>query len=142
MRCVSPTYTLDLKFYQQVILPWIFTDEFYSIPGMINAIVNLAINYPFSLTPHGLYHQSRAILGGDTSQRLKDIRCPTLILVGKQDILTPVKFSEQLAQGIPNAELIVLERGGHGFLIETPETVTSAMLRFLSDLPKTRKPLM
>ncbi|BAY65312.1 alpha/beta hydrolase fold protein [Calothrix brevissima NIES-22] len=133
---------LDLKLYQQVILPWIFTDEFYSIPGMIEMIVNLAINYPFSVTPHGLYHQSRAILAADTSQRLQDIHCPTLILVGKQDILTPIKFSEELAQGIPNAELVVLERGGHGFLIETPEAVTSAMLKFLSQLPKTRKPLM
>jgi 3-oxoadipate enol-lactonase len=135
-------YTLDLKLYQQVILPWIFTDEFYSIPGMIDMIVNLAINYPFSSTPHGLYHQSRAILGGDTSQRLKDIHCPTLVLVGKQDILTPVKFSEQLAQGIPNAELVVQERGSHGFLIETPEAVTLAMLKFLSHLPKNELPSM
>ncbi|OUL20420.1 alpha/beta hydrolase [Nostoc sp. T09] len=133
---------LDLKLYQQVILPWIFTDAFYSIPEMIEMIVNLAINYPFPPTPHGLYHQSRAILGCDTTQRLNDIHCPTLVLVGKQDILTPVKFSEQLAQGISNAELVVLERGGHGFLIESPEAVASVMLKFLSCLPKNGMSLM
>lgn len=44
---------------------------------------------------------------------MKNIHCPTLVLAGKQDILTPVKFHEQLAQGIPHAELVVLERGGH-----------------------------
>ncbi|MDZ7956448.1 MAG: alpha/beta hydrolase [Aulosira sp. DedQUE10] len=125
--------TLDLKLYQQIVLPWIFTDEFYSIPGMIDMIVNMAINYPFPPTPHGLYHQSRAILGCDTTQRLKDIKCPTLVLVGKEDILTPVKFSQQLAQSIPQAELVVLNAGGHGFLIESPEDVTAAILKFLRD---------
>lgn len=92
----------------------------------------MAINYPFPPTLHGIYHQSRAILNCDTTQRLKDIPCPTLVMVGKQDILTPVKFSQQLAQGIPQAELVVLNSGGHGFLIESLEDVAAAMLKFLS----------
>ncbi|MDZ8052775.1 MAG: alpha/beta fold hydrolase [Aulosira sp. ZfuVER01] len=133
---------IDQKLYQQVILPWIFSDNFYSIPGMIDMIVKMAVNYPFPPTPYGLFHQSRAILGCDTSKRLNNIQCPTLVMVGKQDILTPVKFSEQLAQGIPNAELVVLDRGGHGFLIESPEAVASAMLKFLSGLPKNGMSLM
>ncbi|WP_017655276.1 alpha/beta fold hydrolase [Fortiea contorta] len=122
---------LDLKLYQQVIFPWIFTDEFYSTPGMIEMIINMAINYPFPATKHGLYHQSQAIIASDTKDRLHHLNFPTLLLVGKQDILTPIKFSEQLAQGIPHAELVVLE-GGHGFLIESPEAVASAMLKFLN----------
>ncbi|WP_442994326.1 alpha/beta fold hydrolase [Scytonema sp. PRP1] len=56
---------------------------------------------------------------------------PTLIVVGKQDILTPVKLSEQLAQGIPNAELVVLDCGGHGFLVESADVVATVMLNFL-----------
>ncbi|BAY08571.1 alpha/beta fold hydrolase [Calothrix sp. NIES-2098] len=134
--------TIDQKLYQQVILPWIFSDAFYSIPEMIDMIVDIAVKYPFPPTPHGIFHQSRAILGCDTRQRLKDIHCPTLVLVSKQDILTPVKFSEQLAQGIPNAELVVLERGGHGLVVESPEAVASAMLNFLSRLPKNGMSLM
>ncbi len=58
--------TLDLKVYEKVVLPWIFTDEFYSIPGAIEQIINIAVNYPFPPTTHGLYHQSRAILKSDT----------------------------------------------------------------------------
>jgi len=46
-----------------------------------------------------------------------------LVVVGKEDLVTPVKFSEQLAQGIPNAELVILDRGGHAFVVESAETV-------------------
>ncbi|MBH8553397.1 alpha/beta hydrolase [Nostocaceae cyanobacterium CENA357] len=127
---------IDLKLYEKIILPWIFTDEFYSIPGMVEQLIEWAIKYPFAPTTYTLYHHSRAIIGFDTSDRLKYINCPTLVLVGKQDILTPVKFSQELAQGIPNAELVVLERGGHGFLIESPEAVASAMLYALSQISK------
>jgi 3-oxoadipate enol-lactonase len=123
--------TLDMELYQKVILPWIFSDAFYSTPGMIEMILMLSINNPFSPTPQKIYHQSRAILGSDTKDRLNNIHCPTLVIVGKQDILTPVKFSEQLAQGILHAELVVLDGGSHGFLIESPEAVASAMLKFL-----------
>jgi len=125
---------VDLKLYQKVILPWIFTDEFYSIPGMIEGLIEFAIKYPLAPTNRTLYHHTQAILSSDTTERLKHIHCPTLVMVGKQDILTPVKFSKQLAQDIPNAEFVVLNRGGHGFLVESPDTVASAMLNFLAKL--------
>jgi 3-oxoadipate enol-lactonase len=96
---------VDLKLYEKVVLPWIFTDAFYSIPGMIEGLIEFAIRYPFPPATHSLYHHSQAILNSDTIDSLQQIHCPTLVLVGKQDILTPLKFSQQLAQGIPNAEL-------------------------------------
>jgi 3-oxoadipate enol-lactonase len=122
---------LDLELYEKLVLPWIFTDNFYAIPGMVDQLIEWAINYPFAPTKHGLYHQSRAILNFDTTHRLQNIHCPTLVIIGQQDILTPVKFSEQLTQGIPNAELVIIEHGGHGFLIESPESVAQFILKFL-----------
>lgn len=125
---------LDLKLYEKVVLPWIFTDAFYSIPGMIEGLIEFAINYPFPPKAHTLYHHSRAIIGHDTTDRLKYINCPTLVLVGKQDILTPVKFSQQLAQSIAKAELVVLDSGGHGILVESPDAAASVMLNFINKL--------
>ncbi|MBE9209557.1 alpha/beta hydrolase [Nostoc sp. LEGE 06077] len=124
--------TIDLKLYEKLIFPWIFTDNFYSIPEMVEQLIEWVINYPFAPTAHGIYHQSRAIINHDTTDRIQQIHCPTLVMVGQQDILTPVKFSEQLAQGIPLAELQVIAHGGHGFLIESTEVVTQAMLKFLA----------
>lgn len=125
---------VDLKLYQKLVFPWIFTTAFYSIPGMIEQLIEWAVNYPFPPKAHGLYHQSRAILANDTAEHLPDIHCPTLVVVGRQDILTPVRFSEQLAQGIPNAEFVVIDSGGHGFLIESPDVVATVMVNFLGNL--------
>ncbi|BAY17875.1 alpha/beta hydrolase fold protein [Anabaenopsis circularis NIES-21] len=123
---------IDLKLYEKLILPWIFTDNFYAIPQMVDQLVEWVINYPSAPTANGIYHQSRAIIHHDTTDRMKNIHCPTLVMVGKQDILTPVTFSQKLAQNIPLAELQVIEDGGHGFLIESTEVVTQAILNFLA----------
>ncbi len=123
---------LERTLYQKVLLPWVFTDAFYSTPGAMEQLINLIENQPFPPTPHGLYHQSRAILSSDTSDRLADIHCPTLVVVAKEDLLTPIKFSQQLAQGIPKAELAILEHGGHAFVVESADAVVKVMLDFLA----------
>lgn len=126
------TQKLEGTLYQKVLLPWLFTDAFYSAPGTMEQLINLIKNQPFPPTPHGLYHQSRAILSSDTSNRLTDIHCPTLVVVGKEDLLTPIRFSQQLAQGIPKAELAILEHGGHAFVVESADAVAKVMLDFLA----------
>lgn len=123
---------LEGTLYQKVLLPWLFTDAFYSTPRAMEQLINLIENQPFPPTPHGLYHQSRAILSSDTSDRLADIHCPTLVVVGKEDLLTPIKFSQQLAQGIPQAELAILEHGGHALVVESADAVVKVMVDFLA----------
>jgi pimeloyl-ACP methyl ester carboxylesterase len=122
---------IDARLYQQVVLPWIFGDSFYARPGVIEQVSQMMLNYPYAPSPRLIYHQSQAILASDTSERLGNIPCPTLVMVGEQDILTPVKFSEQLAQGIANSEFVVIDEAGHGLIAETSEAVTTTMLHFM-----------
>jgi 3-oxoadipate enol-lactonase len=49
----------------------------------------------------------------DTRSQINQISVPTLVLTGRDDILIPVGFTEELAAKIPRAELVILERGGH-----------------------------
>lgn len=123
---------LEGTLYHKVLLPWLFTETFYSTPGAMEQLINLIENQPFPPAAHGLYHQSQAILGSDTSDRLAHIHCPTLVVVGKEDLVTPVKFSQQLAQGIPKAELAILTHGGHACVIESADAVAKVMLDFLA----------
>jgi pimeloyl-ACP methyl ester carboxylesterase len=116
----------------RLILPWIYTNAFYAKPGAVAQVIEQIVTNPFPPRVQGIYSQSRAISACDTMDRLGAIDCPTLVLVGSEDILFPVAFAEQLARGIRGAELVVLEKTGHGLLVESPQAVATAMLAFLS----------
>ena len=125
--------TLDPQSYIRVLLPWVFTEAFFEAPGAVEGAVAFWVTPPSPPAAHALYHQSRAVLASDTSGRAGGIRCATLVLVGRHDILTPVRFSEELARLIPDARLAVLDGCGHNCFIETPDTVAGAMLDFLKE---------
>ncbi len=54
----------------------------------------------------------------DLTDRLHEIQVPVLITVGRFDWITPVAASEEIAAGIPHAELVVFEHSGHSPQIE------------------------
>lgn len=118
----------------KILLPWMYTNGFYSQPGVIDKLIQLILANPYPPSAQAIYEQSRAITASNTTARLHQITCPTLVLAGSEDILAPVASSQQLAQGIRGSELVVLEKTGHGLLIETPEMVVRAMLGFLSQV--------
>lgn len=62
---------------------------------------------------------------------LADIQCPTLVLVGAEDVATVPAKSEYLAAHIPNAQLLIIPRAGHTSSVEEPEAVCEAMAAFL-----------
>lgn len=76
----------------------------------------------------------RSFEGLDLTPRLHEIRCPSLVIVGSEDILKPVRCSEVIAAGIPGASLHVVEGAGHAVVIEQPDAVNGAILRFLSSV--------
>ncbi len=69
----------------------------------------------------------------DTLDRLGRIAAPTLVLVGAEDILTPVEESVELARPIPGARLRVLPRGGHNFAAEYAAEFNRAVLDFIAE---------
>jgi pimeloyl-ACP methyl ester carboxylesterase len=123
---------VEPRLMARLLLPWLYSNAFFTRPGAVEQLLTLLLDNPYPATPQGIYRQSRALGDFDTTSRLGEIGCPTLVLVGKEDALLPVAFSEQLAQGIPGAELVVLEQTGHGLLVESPEEVAQAMLGFLA----------
>jgi len=76
--------------------------------------------------------QQRAILGRpDNRPFLPSITCPTTIIVGAEDALTPVKVHEELAAGIAGSTLHVIENCGHLSTMEQPEAVNTILLGWL-----------
>ena len=67
----------------------------------------------------------------DATPLLASIHCPTLILVGEEDTLTPVAMSRDLQRGIAGSELAVIRRAGHLSSLEQPEAFNAELARFL-----------
>jgi pimeloyl-ACP methyl ester carboxylesterase len=132
---------LWLKMVEQQVSPetrlrevclWVFTNKFFEDEEQVTTAVNLGLNQPHPQPERGFAGQVAALLQHDTQDRLSQITVPTLVLVGKEEILIPVSFSAELAANIPNAELVVSERGGHNYWAETPELFNQAVMQFLT----------
>jgi len=76
--------------------------------------------------------QQKAIMGRpDGREDLRRIACPTLVLCGRQDALTPLALHEEIAGLVPGAKLVVVEDCGHLSTLEKPVTVTAALRQWL-----------
>jgi 3-oxoadipate enol-lactonase len=67
-------------------------------------------------------------------ERLREIKLPTLILVGQDDQGTPVSASQAMHERIKNSKLVILPRARHLSNIETAEGFNKALLQFLKSL--------
>lgn len=67
----------------------------------------------------------------DTRARLGEIRVPTLVVVGEEDIITPPSESQSLADGIPISELYSIPWAGHFPMLERPDMFNRLLGQFL-----------
>jgi pimeloyl-ACP methyl ester carboxylesterase len=73
--------------------------------------------------------QNRAVMSRpDARRHLSELRCPTLVMCGDSDQLTPPECSLEIAQLVPRAELVTVARCGHMLTMEQP-VVVSAILK-------------
>lgn len=80
----------------------------------------------------GIVTLGKAIFSRNCSlDKLAQVNQPTLFLVGKDDIPRPPRESQEMASRTPNAEMHVIEHGGHICNLEQPEQVDRFLLSFL-----------
>ena len=60
------------------------------------------------------------------------VACPTLLLLGKQDMMTSPKMTKELAAALKNCRVVVLERAGHIPMAEEPDGTLDALKNFLN----------
>jgi pimeloyl-ACP methyl ester carboxylesterase len=80
-----------------------------------------------------LVRQHAAIMARpDNRPFLATITCPTLVLVGREDALTPVELAQEITAGIPGARLGIAPDCGHLSTMERPEAVNRALRAWLT----------
>lgn len=86
---------------------------------------------------HVFIDACQAMIDTDVRDQLTQVKASVLVMVGSEDVLTPLDAgpggagARYVAENLPNAKLVVFEGSGHGHYIEQPEESLQAILGFL-----------
>jgi len=132
---VSEMLTADVstmspeEYYRKIYLPLVYTDDFIEEnPDFMKLHVQKSLRYPISKAAY--MRQLDAIGKFNTYERLQQIKTPTLVLHGRKDVLVPSENGAILAEAIPNAKLVNLEKSAH-YLAEEMREVINVLTEFL-----------
>src|SRR5215831_1708161 len=79
-----------------------------------------------------LRQQQAIMTRADTQPFLSAIKCPTLVLVGDGDELTPPALSQEIAAGVAGSRLVVIADCGHLSTMERPDAVNRALVEWMA----------
>lgn len=114
-----------------VALPFLFSENF--IRNNLEKILSLKETSVKTNPPKAVINLARGCLKHNIHERLSNITAPTLIIVGEEDILIPLKYSRILHENIKNSKLLVMRDCGHVPPIEKPEEFNKAVISFIKD---------
>lgn len=99
-------------------------------PGQIPHMILTGLKT--KLRPKALiYSATHFLKGWSVMDRLNEIKVPTLILAGREDFQFPPEHQQELAAGIPNSRLVILDQAGHNVQDEQPAEVQRVLREFL-----------
>lgn len=73
----------------------------------------------------------RQLIGFDVKERLAEIGCPMLIVVGANDTLTPIWHAEEIVKRTQRAELVIIEGARHAAPLDSPKKFNELLENFL-----------
>lgn len=102
-------------------------------------LVNAVLDMFERKTPEIYAAQTRALIGRpDATSLLGKIRCPTLVLCGREDVWSPPQRHEQICNMIPGSSLTVVPYCGHMSTMERPAEVSAALRTWLERAARER----
>lgn len=111
---------------------WVFTPRWLSSHSAAVATAKLGLKDPYPTSLEGFEAQAHGLRRYDSRPALPTVTTPTLVMVGAEDVLTPVEQSAEIARLIPGAKLQVMPRGGHGMALEYTSDTVRAVVAFLT----------
>ena len=103
-------------------------------PGMWMTGGTLAL---FARNQPGVLHADLEACAAWTSgpEAARKVRCPALVIVAANDIMTPAKAGRELAGIIPGGRAVTIENCGHMLLAEAPDALLDALIAFFAPAP-------
>ncbi|UCF26648.1 MAG: alpha/beta hydrolase [Chloroflexota bacterium] len=103
-------------------------------PRLLALAHKVGLDPPVKIRPEAtIFGYSQLLKGWTVMDRLSDIQAPTLVIAGRDDFLFPPEHQAILADRLPNAELVLIERAGHNPQDERLDEVIVVIQHFFGD---------
>ncbi|NBP71740.1 MAG: alpha/beta fold hydrolase [Alphaproteobacteria bacterium] len=119
----------EFKAVSPKLLPLFVHPDRLADKAMVDAISKMAD----SVGKDAFLRQQQAIMHRpDSRPGLAAIACTTLVVCGREDVLTPPELSEEIAGLVPGADFVLIEGCGHLSTMERPDDVNAALRSWMS----------
>jgi 3-oxoadipate enol-lactonase len=119
--------------FYRALVPWTYSGSYIASHAELLASRERAV----AGLPRDYFESFAALcdsfLAIDETPHLGEISCPSLVLVGEEDILKPAAYARIVAEGIPGARMELMPGLGHAAVIEDPGTVLECIVPFLDE---------
>lgn len=116
----------------QTVIEELIPKQLHPIHMEDEVLVSIITDMAMSLGNKTFIRQQQAIAGRINSLPfLQHIKCPTLVLCGREDTITPIKLHQEMVAEIEGSELIIVDTCGHLSALEQPTRVNEALIQWI-----------
>lgn len=121
----------DLEAVFEQLLPRLSHPERMGLPAVRGVIHSMMIGLGHEV----FLRQQRIIMARpDSRPDLARIRCPALVVCGREDLITPPEMAEEITEGIHHSRLCIVENCGHLSTLDQPEEVARVLTEWVTSL--------
>ena len=114
-------------------LCWTLSDATLELRDIVDAMWRFYLEDDAALEDKIFVRQAAACLAHDTRGRLGELRAPTLVVYGEQDLLAPHHLQRELAEAIPSARLVAIPGASHLVAVEMAPRFNRLVTRFAAE---------
>lgn len=133
MRVTMELFTtaIDPRIACRNAITWAYGSTFLAMEGIEELLIQSMIDNPFPIQPDGIMGQYAALTQFDSRPFLSEIKTPTLLIAGNEDISTPLYTAEILKEKLAGAKCVTLPHIGHSCHIENPPIFLKTVQEFI-----------
>jgi pimeloyl-ACP methyl ester carboxylesterase len=103
-------------------------------PGTSDKVIKWGLEQLLAAQPEVILDDFKACNEFDRLSKINSIKHPALVVCGSEDIMTPPKYSQYLADNLLRATLRIIKGAGHMVMVENPFKANASILKFLASL--------
>jgi pimeloyl-ACP methyl ester carboxylesterase len=104
------------------------------VPGTSEKVVKWGLEQLLTEQPEVVLDDFKACNEFDRLSKVSSIKHPALVVCGSEDIMTPAKYSQYLADNLLRATLRIINGAGHMVMVENAFKANASILKFLATL--------